>query len=358
MPKKQSWEILVIKILLAVYIIFCLIIAGLNYGYAPTASPEIQKLINTIWHIYENQFKTSLIVICSILTLRVVSKKRKPVMRKQNFIGIFIAALVIHIIGPMITGNSDMYFFSMPFPWTTTALQLAAEGSTFYQNHAPVWGVWGITAVFIFYGIITVVVFAGSLLLGRRWQCSTLCLFNGFASEVFSPAFPLIGKKKKIGKKTLVFFTILKWVGLVMAIGFFIFWGVIVGTKSGISPWMDVVGRVENMKYLIVELMMAMFFWVVFLGRGYCYYCPLGTVVSWIGRMSGQKIRTTKTECIDCKQCDKVCPMSITISDPAVAKTDLVHSRCVGCGHCVDACPKQTLEYTTNFLDFIRKKDR
>jgi hypothetical protein len=62
---------------------------------------------------------------------------------------------------------------------------------------------------------------------------------------------------------------------------------------------------------------MAMFFWVVFLGRGYCYYCPLGTVLAWVGKLAGQQINTNKSKCTKCNQCNAICPMSIDIKSKA-----------------------------------------
>jgi hypothetical protein len=44
----------------------------------------------------------------------------------------------------------------------------------------------------------------------------------------------------------------------------------------------------ETYKYLITELLLAMFFWIALVGRGYFYYCPLGTVLGWVGRAAGR----------------------------------------------------------------------
>ena len=98
-----------------------------------------------------------------------------------------------------------------------------------------------------------------------------------------------------------------------------------------------------------------MFLWIAFLGRGYCYYCPLGTVLSLLSRIAGQKITTDNTKCISCKKCDKICPMAIEISEKAARGISVNSIRCVGCGHCVDECPTQNLRYSTGFLDRIAK---
>ncbi|MBN2657390.1 MAG: 4Fe-4S dicluster domain-containing protein [Spirochaetales bacterium] len=346
-------EIRILKILLALYIFLCLLFAGLNYGVAPGASEEVAELIRNIWHFYENYFKTFLIIAGSWLTLRITGKRSR--MQKRNFTGFIMAALLVHILGPVLTGNPDLYFFAMPLPWSSTALQAAVEESAFRSHHLPLWGLGGLSASLAVYILITVVIFTGTVLLGRRWQCSTLCLFNGFISETFSPAFPLLGKRSAPGKKLRKLFVVLKWALLAAALLFFLFWFYVLISGDYRESLAERLADIEVYKYLTVELLMAMFFWVAFTGRGYCYYCPLGTVLGWISRRAGQKIRTDLKNCIQCGKCDRTCPMAIEIRKYAQMKRDVVSSRCVGCGHCVDACPTGTLEYSTAFLEKIRR---
>jgi len=112
----------------------------------------------------------------------------------------------------------------MPLPWTTTPLQLLHPQSSIYLSRYPLWGLEGISGVLVFYLCYSILVIAGTLIYGRRWQCSTICLFNGFVSEIFEPAIPLIGKKKKIGKRALRIFTLLRWFFLFVALFFTIWW--------------------------------------------------------------------------------------------------------------------------------------
>jgi ferredoxin len=351
-PARTGWEVGVLKSLLFIYILLALIIAGINFGWAPKATEKTQATILAIWQFYENQFKTVLIIICSVLTLRVVKKREIPRMRRYNLIGLISAALVIHIAAPLISGNPDLYFVAMPLPWSTTGLRLAVRGSSFYQDHLFLWGEGGITAAIIFFAGIHVVVLVGTLLLGRRWQCSTICLFNAFASEVFAPAFPLFGKRRKLGKGLFGFFAVMRWLLFGTSLMLTVIWLVIL--IFDIPPGaMSLLETLETYKYLVVELLLAMFFWTVLIGRGYCYYCPLGTVLGWVGRAVGQKIVTTRTKCTGCGKCDTVCPLSIRIKDKALQGQAVVDSRCVGCGHCIDACPVQTLAYSTGFLKRI-----
>jgi polyferredoxin len=226
--------------------------------------------------------------------------------------------------------------------------------SSFYASRFPVWGAAGITASLIFYLCFSIVVIAGTLLLGRRWQCSTLCLFNGFASEVFAPAFPLVGKVKEMKPYTLKLFSVLKWVFFAVALFFTMYW-IMLLSGMPLPGNIQVIRKAEEYTYLSGELLAAMFFWVAFIGRGYCYYCPLGTVIGFLGKAAGQRIITDNTKCIKCGNCNKTCSMSIDIMGKAQAGKASAELRCVGCGHCVDACPTKTLSYTTRFLDKINR---
>ena len=354
-PARISWEVRVLKILLFLYIFFALLFAGLNFGWAPKAPEKARAVIVTVWQVYENQFKTALIILCSVLTLRVIRKKQVPRMRRYNLIGLTTAALVFHIAGPLVSGNPDLYFVGMPLPWSTAGLRLAVEGSSFYQDSLPHWGAAGIHTTLLVFAAIHAVVLVGTLFLGRRWQCSTICLFNGFASEVFAPAFPLFGRSKRLSRGMLGFLAVMRWLLLVTSLAFTVLWLVVLICDipaSGLSFF----ETLETYKYLVAELLLAMFFWTVLIGRGYCYYCPLGTVLGWLGRAVGQRIVTTRSQCIGCGKCDAACPLSIRIKDRALEGRPVVDSRCVGCGHCIDACPVQTLAYSTAFLKMIRRR--
>jgi len=356
MNSKKTREITLLKLILWVYIILCIIIAGLNYGYASRAPASIAAYITWFWHFYENWIKTLFIILASFLTLRVVGTSGRTTMRKRNLRGFIVSALVVHIVTPLLLHNSELYFFTMPLPWTTTPLHLLNPSSSFYLSRFPVWGLTGITTALIFYVCISVIVISGTLLLGRRWQCSTLCLFNGFASEVFAPVFPLVGKLKKVKPNALKAFSVIRWLFLSIAL-FFTFYWIFFLLGLPLAGDIQVINKVENYKYLSTELLMTMFFWIAFIGRGYCYYCPLGTVLSLLGKVAGQRIVTDNTKCTQCSQCNTVCPMSIDIKVNAQNGKPVTALRCVGCGHCVDACPSRNLSYTTKFLSTVFQKE-
>lgn len=331
------------------YIILAFALAGLNFGYAGQASDHIAELINKIWHFYENWIKTILIFLGGFLALRFRSKRGRTYLYRKNLIGFIIAALVIHIFGPYFFSNPNLYYFAMPLPWTNQPLQLMVPGTNFYLSFTALQGKAAVGPTLLFYLFVTAVVFIGTVIYGRRWQCSTLCLFSGFVSEVFAPAFPLIGKPKKAGTAFLRLFKVLRWLFLTVALFFTAAWLLLI-TGFPLNGNLDLLSQLEIYKYLLFDLIAAMLLWTFITGRAYCYYCPLGTVMGLIGRAAGQRILTNLQECISCGKCNRACPMAINIMNFAAQGKEVDDLNCVGCGHCIDACPTATLAYTTKLI--------
>jgi len=352
---KKEKAIYWLKFLLGFYIVSTILVAGLNYGLGGMLAEENADLINSIYLIFENEFKIAIIIIGSLLSLQIIKKKKYHRLQKVSIIAFSITALLIHGIIPWLVGNRELYYFFMPLPWSTTGLQLMNTSTVYFSEHVLSWGAGGVFAAVVFFLTSNIVVFIGTLIMGRRWQCSYLCMLNGFVSEIWSDAFPLIGKKKELNENWLKFFNIFRWIMFIVTMFFVIWWFF---RLLGISLYgnRDLLNELEVIKYLSLELLMAMFFWVVWTGRGYCYYCPLGTFLSLISRLAGQRIKTDNTHCIQCNQCSKACPMSIDVASAAKEGKAVENLRCVGCGHCIDVCPTQTLSYETHFLSWWREQ--
>ncbi len=70
--------------------------------------------------------------------------------------------------------------------------------------------------------------------------------------------------------------------------------------------------------------------------RFFCKYaCPMGAFLGIISRFSIFKVRRNPETCIDCKLCDKACPVNVTVSEIDTMKSP----ECIDCGECVAACP-------------------
>lgn len=326
----------------------------MNYALGDVVTENQAEIIKQIYKIFENEFKILIILIGSFLSWQILKTKSKNRFRKINLIAFSSTAIVIHGIIPWLINNREIYYFFMPLPWSTLGLQLMSPSSTYYLEQLNLWGIRGVTIAITFFIIVNIIVFIGTIISGRRFQCSYLCMLNGFASEIWTDVFPLLGKKKKLNNIWLKFFKFLRWIIFIITLLITIWW-LFRLTNIPILGNGDLLYKFEIIKYLSLELLMMMFFWIIWTGRGYCYYCPLGTFLSLISRLSGQHIKTDNTKCIQCNQCTKACPMSIDIKLLAKDGRPVKNLRCVGCGHCIDICPTDTLSYETKFLSLLKK---
>lgn len=75
--------------------------------------------------------------------------------------------------------------------------------------------------------------------------------------------------------------------------------------------------------------------------RPWCrWFCPYGLVLGVVGRLSMFTIRRSTESCIDCKKCDRACPVHIPVS----TQNKVSDVSCNRCMQCVSSCPiPQTL---------------
>lgn len=72
--------------------------------------------------------------------------------------------------------------------------------------------------------------------------------------------------------------------------------------------------------------------------RFFCkYLCPVGALNGIIGKLSPTKIERNAELCINCKKCNKVCPVNIEVA----TSNKITSAECINCNECVLACPKK-----------------
>lgn len=72
--------------------------------------------------------------------------------------------------------------------------------------------------------------------------------------------------------------------------------------------------------------------------RPWCkYLCPFGIIMGLFNKIRIFKIARNSNTCINCKKCDKACPMNLVISD----KKNITSTSCISCMACTsdNACP-------------------
>ena len=76
----------------------------------------------------------------------------------------------------------------------------------------------------------------------------------------------------------------------------------------------------------------------VFYDRIFCkYLCPMGGFLGMISGVGMFRIMRDENTCINCKACDKVCPVNVTVSDKEVVTS----AECINCNECVNECPSE-----------------
>jgi len=179
--------------------------------------------------------------------------------------------------------------------------------------------------------LITAVVF-------RRAFCGRICplgylqeLFGGLGKRIFGRRFVMPAWLDRPARY-------LKYVVLALILAFTWSTGELVIRTY--DPWVAY-NHIASPELLTENLIGLLVLVAVLLGsllydRFFCKYaCPMGAFLGLISRFSVFKISREEDACIDCKLCDKACPVNVSVS----TATTVADPECIDCGECVAACP-------------------
>jgi uncharacterized protein with FMN-binding domain/NAD-dependent dihydropyrimidine dehydrogenase PreA subunit len=179
-------------------------------------------------------------------------------------------------------------------------------------------------------------------IVGGAYYCGWICPY-GTLQEIFGKLGNKIGIKKR--KMPAPVQKYLQYLRYIIYICFALITSDIFFTLFSYDPrsnfLMLLSGNIPSVAILIIIIsfvVLGMFF-----ERPFCnYLCFEGVKYGAMSLLRVFTIKRNTNSCINCKRCDKVCPMNIQVS-----KAEQLRSpQCINCFECVSACPvKGTLTY-------------
>lgn len=194
--------------------------------------------------------------------------------------------------------------------------------------------------------IVFAVQFLAALFVGRLW-CGWACPAGALGEMAFAiNDKPLSGKQGNWIKWAIW----VPWIGIIawaaISAGGYRQVNVLHLTESGVS--LDAPER-YFIYYIVIGVFLAL---SLIVGRRagchtICWMAPfmiLGRNLRNLGGWPALHLNAATANCINCRRCSQVCPMSLDVNGMVQAGA-MEHSECILCGSCVDSCPKQVITF-------------
>ncbi|MCS3923897.1 polyferredoxin [Methanosalsum natronophilum] len=162
-----------------------------------------------------------------------------------------------------------------------------------------------------------------------RWSCGNFCPKGSIADIIENIKYR--GKRNKMRTPS-----ILKsyWVRIPI---------LLVLLVTMVNQFIITEGMVEKIGMIFVIRYALTTSIVLILGTGmhsrtWCTLCPGGTLQKLLEK-DKSPLKLESMKCINCKKCDKICPMNLHVSEGKPG------SDCIKCEKCISSCPKNALAF-------------
>ncbi len=205
-------------------------------------------------------------------------------------------------------------------------------GITFFNHH-----LFGTPWFFIYILIV--------FLVGRRADCSWNCPCAGLRETAGEPF-----RDRTIKGPLAFILQNLKWLALASALP--ILWVILIQPNA---DWGAEYARAFWTVHL--NLFFASLMIVPLTGnRNYCrYLCPWGAMYGLVGRVGFFRVAADRERCKPCNLCESACDMGVPLRRLIAERGEIKVADCVGCGRCVQACPRQALRLE-DARDWLRRR--